>query len=604
MSNLISKRLVFLSSALLVLVSCSSSGVVKNPSEASKPADYFKIRSEKEITAKDFVAASQSTHAGRLSAEAFEKSKNLIDAFVVMSFALAVERPQSTGLGGGGFLILRHGQSGQVMAIDFREMAPRRAKPEMYVVDGQLREDLSREGVLAAGVPGFVAGVLQAHMLFGRTPVRELLKPVIQLAREGFEVYEELEYALSMSRDKLANDAQALEIFFKDGKPLRKGDLLVQENLAKTLEAIAKSGRNGFYRGAVGSAIVEQQASAGGLIDQADLNAYQVKMRTPVQTVIGDYQVYSMPPPSSGGTAVIQVLNTLEASDIKNIPADSAEYYHFFASALQKAFADRSKIMGDSDFVPVPYRRLSSKRYAKTFAATIDAAKAKPSRDLDPELWDMINPELAPKKESTETTHFSMLDDRGSMLASTQTVNGFFGAKVMVPGAGFFLNNEMNDFSVAAGVPNLFSAVGGPKANIIQGRKRPLSSMSPTLVLKKWRPFLALGSPAGTRIISCVSSVLSERLFREKDLFTSIAALRTHQQWYPDELRVESPGFSSEVKKSLTSLGHKIVESDLGCRISAVERIEKQNLRAVVDPRGYGTPVGLGKVEHDEPKSL
>ncbi len=611
MSKLIRNSSLILFSALVV-GSCAStsSGVLrsknspsaKNPAAATNSEDYFKRRGEKELLSKDFVAASQSTHAGKLASEAYAKSKNLMDAFVVMSFALAVERPQSTGLAGGGFLLFRHGQSGQVMAIDFREMAPRKASDKMYTVDGVLREDLSRQGVMAAGTPGFVAGVLQAHSLFGGTPIRELLQPVIKLAREGFEVYDELAFALDTSKDMLEKDTQAVEIFFKNGRPLRKGDLLVQENLAKTLEAIAKSGRNGFYRGTVATAIVEQQKAGGGLIEQSDLNGYQVKMRTPVQTVIGDFQIYSMPPPSSGGTAVIQILNSLEALNIKQVPADSAEHYHALASSMQKAFADRAKHMGDTDFVAVPYRRLSSKKYAKSVASMIDPAKAKTSREFETELWDAINPDKGAAKESSETTHFSMMDARGSMLASTQTVNGFFGAQVMVPGTGFFLNNEMNDFSVAVGVPNLYGSVGA-KANAVQARKRPLSSMSPTLVMNKWRPMLALGTPSGTRIISCVANVLTERLFREKDLFSSVAALRIHQQWYPDQIRVESPGFKSDVNKSLKAMGHNISEMDLGCRISAVER-DGKILKAVVDPRGYGTPVGLGQVEDVQAKPL
>lgn len=568
--------------------SCASRPV--NPSVNTSPDKFQKQRSEKEVVAQNFVAASQSIHAGRLAAEAYEKSKNIIDAFVVMSFALAVERPQSTGIAGGGFLLFRHGESGQVMAIDFREMAPGKTKADSYVIDGKVREDLSRLGVRAAGVPGFVAGVLQAHMLFGKTPVRDLLKPVVALARDGFEIDDELAYILYNAREGLKTDEQALSIFFKDGQPLKKGDILKQENLAKTLEIIAKLGRSGFYQGEVAKALVDQQTVGDGFITQADLNRYQVKMRDPVQTVIGDYQLYSMPPPSSGGTAVVQTLNTLEALDIKKTVPGSPEHYHLLAAALQKAFADRARHMGDPDFVNVPYRRLSAKKNAKAIAATIEAGKAKPSRDVDPELWDKIQP---PAKESTETTHFSMMDNRGNILASTQTINGFFGAQVMVPGTGLFLNNQMNDFSVAVGVPNQFGAVGS-QANEVKARKRPLSSMSPTLVLKKWRPMMALGSTAGTRIISCVSNVLVERLYREQDLYASVTALRTHHQWYPDEIQVEAPGFGSEKSAALKKMGYTINQSDLNCRVSAVERSEDQKLRAVSDPRGYGRPVGVG----------
>lgn len=587
-------------SLVLLFASCSSVPThtveLANPSVAKNPVEYQKKQSEKEVTAKDFVVASQSVYAAKLSAEAFEKSKNLIDAFVVMSFALAVERPQSTSLAGGGFLMFRHEAGGGVMAIDFREMAPAKATPAMYVVNGELKEDLSMQGPLAAAVPGFVAGVLQAHMLFGKTPIKELLQPVIKLARDGFEVYDELAYAIDTNKEFLLKDPQAASIFFKNGKPLRKGDLLVQENLAKTLEIIAKMGRRGFYHGEIAKAIVDQQAANGGIITQSDLNRYQVKMRTPVQTVIGDYQLYSMPPPSSGGTAVVEIMNTLEALKLSQTPDASAEHYHYVASAMQKAFADRARYMGDPDFVPVPFRKLSSKKNAKAIASTIDASKAKPSRDFDVELWDKIQP---PKqKESTETTNFSMMDSKGNMLASTQTVNGYFGANVMPAGTGFFMNNQMNDFSIAVGVPNMYGAVGS-KSNEIQPRKRPLSSMSPTLVLKKWKPMLALGTPSGTRIISCVSNVLVERLYRDKDLYSSVSALRVHHQWFPDEIRVEAPGFKPEVSDSLKKMGYKINNSDLGCRITAVERGDDRSLKAVVDPRGYGLPVGLGSMSHD-----
>lgn len=571
------------------MVSCVSSP--RNPSVATNAVDYQKKRAEKEFVAEKFVVSSQSVHSAKLASEAYEKSKNLIDAFVVMSFALAVERPQSTGIAGGGFLLLRHSESSQVMAIDFREVAPAKAKSDFYVVEGVLKEDLSSEGVKAAAVPGFVAGVLQAHMLFGKRPLKELLAPVIELARNGFEVYDELAYALYESQETLKKDPQALEIFFRDGKPLRKGDLLKQENLAKTLELISKSGKSGFYQGPVAQALVAQQESEGGIISRSDLNRYQVKMRDPVVSLIGDYQIYSMPPPSSGGTAVVQIMNSLEALNFSQTADKSSQHYHYLASSMQNAFSDRAKFMGDPDFVSVPFLKMASKKNAKKFSQGVDPLKAKASREFNPELWDKITaPAL---KESTETTHFSMMDSRGNMIASTQTINGFFGAQVMVPGTGFFLNNQMNDFSIAVGVPNLYGAVGS-KSNEIAGRKRPLSSMSPTLVLKKWRPMMALGSPSGTRIISCVSNVLVERLFRGQDLYSSVSALRTHHQWYPDAIRVESPGFEPKVKQELIDMGYQIQESDLGCRVSAVERGDDLKLKAVVDPRGYGTPVGVG----------
>jgi len=485
------------------------------------------------------------------------------------------------------------------MALDFRETAPRKATKNMYIIDGKLREDLSREGVLSSGVPGIVAGVLQAHMLFGETPIKKLLQPVVDFAEKGFEVYPELAYAIEVSAKELIKDPSAAKIFFKEGKPLKAGELLVRKDLAKTIGMIAKKGKRGFYSGEIAKKIVEDQVKRGGLISRRDLSRYQVKMRNPVKVYRGEYQIYSMPPPSSGGTGVIAAINML--SDMEAPKAkDSTMEAHMMATTLQKVFADRAEHMGDSDYVRVPYRKLSSKRYAKQFVSSLDLKSRTSSKDISPDLWKKIEPDEK-MPESSETTHFSMMDKKGNMISSTQTINGYFGAKYMVPGTGIVMNNQMNDFSIAVGQPNLFKSVGS-EANAVRALKRPLSSMSPTLVLHKWMPKLALGTPSGTRIISCVINVLYQNLYKDKDLYESVSALRFHHQWYPDEIRVEPPGFDPQTKAGLQKLGYKLNEKDLGCKISAVERLEDKTLRAVSDPRGFGFPAGVGEVRVAEVK--
>jgi len=512
---------------------------------------------------------------------------NIIDAAVAASFAISVERPHSTGIGGGGFLLFRDGKTGKVFAVDFRERAPLAARTRMYLdAQGNVIPNRSIDGILAVGVPGLVAGLLEVHKKWGKLPLSTVMAPAIHLADQGLIVYPALAEALDDRKDVLAQFAATRAIFLKsDGKPYVTGDRLVQKDLAATLKVIAKSGPGAFYRGRIAQAILEESRKSGGILSKKDLESYSVKWRKPIRGTFKGHEIISMPPPSSGGTHVIQILNILEQDDLAKLGPLSPAAIHLTASAMQMAFADRSKFMGDPDFVKVPTDALISKKYARALRATIDPARAKRST------------EVKPGYESSDTTHFSIMDSDGNMVASTQTINGWMGSGVVVPGTGILLNNEMDDFSAKPGASNLFGAVGG-SANSILPRKTPLSSMSPTLILKEGRPLLALGAPGGTRIISCVVQTILNFLEFRMPLAEAIALPRFHHQWSPDELSMElrtgAALPSLETRQALEKMGYVLNTGPdaVHCHVMAVARVGEQ-LVGASDPRDSGTAAAL-----------
>ncbi len=574
-------RKLGLLSLWFVLSACSSTTVIKGSSPIADFPD--RQRANYETTSDEFMIASQGEATTLAAKKMFELGGNVFDAAAAASFTIAVERPQSTGIAGGGFL-LAYTPKGKAVAVDFRERAPAKATEKMYQNSkGEVIPGKSTEGIFAVGVPGMVAGVLEIQKKYGRLSRAQVLAPAIELAEKGVVVYPHLAAALEKQKDVLWKSEAARPIFFRaEGQPLKVGDVLKQPDLAKVLSAIAEKGKDGFYKGWVAEAFLAETKKQGGLITQADLNTYPVKFRVPVTDDYGPYQIVSMPPPSSGGVHVVQILNILEGLPLAQAGAYSAETLHMTASAMQLAYRDRAKYLGDSDFVKVPLKNLTSDAYALKLRATIDKAAAKKS--------DALSTPDPRKPESKETTHFTIADKDGNVVSSTQTINGWFGSGVVVPGTGMVLNNEMDDFSAKPGVANKFGLVGG-KENAIAPGKRPLSSMSPTIVLQGSQPILALGSPSGSQIITCVALTTMNYLTYKMPLFEAVTALRYHHQYLPDQLLVEAPGLPAGLEADLKKLGHDVKTGEIGCKVQAVA-FESGHLRAVSDPRGEGFVAG------------
>jgi gamma-glutamyltranspeptidase/glutathione hydrolase len=561
---------------LIILVACSHKVRIVTP------ADH-EVRKDHEAHSRNVMVTTQGEATTRAALHVLEQGGNIIDAFVAASFAISVERPHSTGLGGGGFLIYFSKKDNQVYAFDFREVAPLKATSRMYLTKkGETRPLLSQEGVLAVATPGLVRGLWDIHKRFGKLPWKECLAPAVQIAREGFPLYEQLHEALEDRQELLMKDPDARATFYTpEGKIPGLGELIRQENLARTIELIADKGASGFYQGKIADAIVKTVKKKKGLISHKDLLWYKMKEREPVTAIYKGLKIYSMPPPSSGGVHVIQILKMLEPYELKNMGPQSAQAVHLTAQSMQRAFLDRMKYLGDPDFHKVPVKGLIDDKYLAELSVSINTKKAL--------KWNELK-EIKLPYESSDTTHFTIADSAGNMVASTQTINGWFGSGVVADGTGIILNNEMDDFAQKVGVQNLFGAVGG-QYNLVEARKRPLSSMSPTIITKNGEPYLALGSPSGTRIITCVAQTILNSVEFEMPLYESVAATRIHQQWQPDVLKIEAPYLSPETEKELTKRGHNIVHDGLGCSIQAIQR-EKNGWVGVSDPRGAGSALG------------
>lgn len=561
---------------LMVLIGCSHKvNIVANT--PGNPRHLHEAQSKRQMV------STQGEASTKAALEIFDKGGNIIDAFVAASFAISVERPQSTGIGGGGFLVYFSKKDKKVYAFDFREIAPRAAWADMYLTKkGETQPLLSQEGSLAVAVPGLVAGLYDIHKRFGKLPWSDTVGPAIRLAREGFPLYDHLHVALVDRKFLLLADPEASKIFFTEKKEVPSlGTIVIQENLAKTLEAIAEKGRTGFYSGKVAKAIVDTMKKKRGLISYQDLAQYEMKERAPVKGLYKGNEIYSMPPPSSGGIHVIQILKMLEPYNLKSYGPQSVDAVHLTAMGMQRAFLDRALYLGDPDFYPVPVKSLLDQGYLSDLSLALKKDKVQAATELRPTKLPY---------ESSETTHFTIADEEGNMAASTQTINGWFGSGVIAQGTGIILNNEMDDFAQKVGAQNLFGAVGG-KANLVQPKKRPLSSMSPTIILKNNEPVMALGTPSGTRIINCVAQTILNAIEFEMPLYEAVAATRIHQQWMPDELKVEGPYLSPKVEKQLEERGHKVVHGKLGCSIQAIKR-EKGEWVGVSDPRGEGLALG------------
>lgn len=580
------KKIALLTLISLFFLSCSSTVKTETPKSSVIISDFTAThRNDYVMTGKDYALATQGILTTKAATEILAKGGNLIDAFVAASFAISVERPHSTGIGGGGFLVFHQAKAKDTVVIDFRERAPRRAFKDLYLdKTGEYVSDLSKDGALAVAVPGLVKGLWEIHQKYGKLSWREVLEPAIKIADEGFFVYPDLEKALEDRKSVLMKFPDSRKIFIKaDGSSYKVGDVLVQKDLAHTLTAISKNGASEFYQGETAKKIVQFVKKEHGLVSSKDLLDYKTILRTPVQSKFMNYTVVSMPPPSSGGIHVVQFLKMLEKENWTPMEMNTAKVIHNQASAFQMAFADRAQYLGDPDFIKVPMSQLISEPYLNHRKKEIPLNKARAAADVK-----FGNVEQ--KYESTETTHMSFLDKDGNAISSTQTINGWMGSGAVATGTGIILNNEMDDFSAKPGVANLYGAVGSD-ANSIAPFKTPLSSMSPTIVFDETgKPIMSVGAPGGTRIISCTALTIFNHLFFKQSLESSVKNIRIHHQWQPDTLFIEQPGPAPRELEKLKAMGYKIELGGVPCRVmSASLDTNNSELTAVADPRDIGT---------------
>jgi len=502
------------------------------------------------VTAENGMVVTSQHLASEVGAQILRQGGNAVDAAVAVGYALAVTNPCCGNIGGGGFATL-HLADGRDLFINFREKAPLAATETMYLdAAGEVVPDLSLKGYLAIGVPGSVLGLDTLLQKFGTMPRAAVMAPAIKLAEEGFILNQGDADILATSTKHFVDQPNVAAVFLNQGKPWQAGEDLVQKNLATTLKLIAEKGPDAFYKGSIADAIVAASTAHGGVLAKKDFEAYTVTESPPVTCNYRGYELISSPPPSSGGTAVCEILNIVEGYPIAELGFRSAASVHVMAEAMRHAFVDRNFQLGDPDFVENPLERLLSESYAGEIRAKIGGAKASGSKD--------VQPGIAPH-EGTETTHYSIVDASGNAVAVTYTINALFGAKVIAGDTGFFLNDEMDDFTVKPGVANMFGLVQG-KTNVIAPGKRPLSSMSPTIVTKDGKTFMVLGSPGGSRIITIVVETIMNVVDHGMQVQEAVNAPRIHHQWLPDQITVEPFALSPDTAKLLTGMGHKIVE--------------------------------------------
>ena len=495
------------------------------------------------------MVATQHSLASQVGADLLQQGGNAVDAAVGVGFALAVVLPRAGNLGGGGFMLLHLAKENQTIALDYREMAPAAAYRDMYLDQhGRVDKNKARFSHAAAGVPGTVAGLLHAHRKYGKLSLAKVMGPALALAEQGFPITHDLADKLTHYSHVRKNPAARQAYYKADGSPYRAGEILRQPDLAWSLKQIMSHGQSAFYQGAIADRIVAEMKAHNGLITHQDLAQYRVVERAPVKGVYRGYEIASMPPPSSGGVHLVQMLNTLANFPITEMGYGSSRAIHTMTEAMKWAYADRSQYLGDPDFVEVPVAALISKAYAAKIADKIDPDQAVPSSQ--------IKPGLKLPAESRDTTHYSIMDADGNAVANTYTLNFSFGSGIMVPGTGILLNNEMDDFAAKPGTPNAFGLLGGD-ANKIEPGKRPLSSMTPTLVFKDGKPYMATGSPGGSLIITSTLQVISNVVDHGMNIASAVSSPRFHHQWQPDKLFME-PGFSPDTQALLRAKGQQI----------------------------------------------
>ena len=503
------------------------------------------------VTARHGMVVAQEARAARIGMEILRQGGNAVDAAVATGFALAVTYPRAGNIGGGGYMLVHLASRNIDTAIDYRETAPAATTPGIFLDErGEADPRKSRDSALAIGVPGTVAGLSLAHAKYGsgKFTLAQLIAPAIPLARKGIPIEDDTADSLPRSQARLARWPSTMKIFFADGRVLAPGATLVQHDLADTLTAIAETGPQAFYEGAIADKIVAAIRAGGGLMTRDDLKNYQAIERAPIQGRYRGYDVLSMPPSSSGGVILIEMLNILEG--YPDLAKDDGRRLHLMVEAMKLAYADRAAFLGDPASVDAPLARLLSKDYAAKLRARIDPARARPARE--------IHSGGATVREGDNTTHFSVVDRFGNAVSNTTTLNFSYGVGLVADGTGVLLNNELDDFAAKPGVPNAFGLVGGA-ANAPGPGKRPLSSMTPTIVLKNGKPFLVTGSPGGSRIITAVLQVILNVIDRKLSIADAVAEPRIHHQWSPDEVMVES-GLRGDLIRALEARGHNVAE--------------------------------------------
>jgi gamma-glutamyltranspeptidase/glutathione hydrolase len=491
------------------------------------------------------MVVSANAIASRVGAEVLRAGGNAIDAAIATGFALAVVHPTAGNIGGGGFMVIRF-PDGQVTALDFREKAPLAAHAEMFLDEnGEYSSQIHHNSHVAVGVPGTVAGFALAHEKYGSGAWGRLLDPAVALAEEGFELSETLAGSFGRVLRSMEQYPASMAKFSKDGTPYEIGDLWVQPELAASLGRIRDQGRDGFYLGETARLIAEEMVRGGGLITEEDLALYEAQERTPIQGTYRGYDIISMPPPSSGGTALVEMLNILEGYDLAAMGHNSATYVHHLTEAMRRAFRDRARFLADSDFADPPIERLTSKEYAEALRTEIDSERASVSAPSDITMAD----------ESPETTHYSVVDGSGMAVAVTYTLESGYGSKIVVPGGGFLLNNEMGDFNAGPGLTDERGLIG-TDPNLARPQQRMLSSMTPTILAKDGNLVAVVGSPGGRTIINSVLEVVLNVVDFGMTMPEAVAAKRFHHQWLPDAIRIEEEGVSPEALAALEAMGH------------------------------------------------
>jgi len=535
---------------------------------------------------KHAMVASVDAIASRVGADIMKRGGNAVDAAVAVALALAVTWPEAGNLGGGGFILLRKAE-GAEEAIDYRERAPLAATRDMYLdASGNIIKDASLVGYKASGIPGTVAGLALAHKRHGKLPWADLVEPARKLAAEGFPVSQYLARSLAGKRtmERLQKFPESWRIFERNGHPYEPGEIFVQPELAATLARIQKDPSD-FYRGETARLIVADMQAHGGTLTAEDLARYQPTVRTPLHGTYHGYEIITMPPPSSGGVALIEMLNMLEPYDLKSMGWHSAQEVHTMVEVMRRAYADRAKFLGDTDFVAVPVQGLMTRAYAEQRRKDIDAAHASDSKAV-------ASSEPA-RYESPQTTHFTIMDPDGTVVASTYTLNESYGSAVTAPGAGFLLNDEMDDFTSKPGVPNTYGLIQG-EANAIAPQKRPLSSMTPTIVMKDGKVLFAVGSPGGSTIINTVLQVVVNVIDFGMNIQEAIDSPRFHHQWLPDKIKWEPFEFSRDTADALGKMGHVFEDRPEFIGDAHAIGVDSQNgaRLGASDPRRGGHAVG------------
>jgi gamma-glutamyltranspeptidase/glutathione hydrolase len=528
------------------------------------------------VAAEHGMVVTAQQHATRIGVDVLRNGGNAVDAAVAVGYALAVVYPAAGNLGGGGFMTVQFAD-GRRTFVDFREMAPLAATADMYLdKNGAVIPDLSTRGHLAVAVPGTVAGLEYMREKYGTVPRAKLIEPALRLAEQGFVLEQGDVDMLREGTDDFRKDAPSADIFLKRGETFEVGEKLIQRDLARTLRNISQRGSDGFYRGETAIALTAASKAGGGIITQADLAAYRVRELPPLECSYRGFLVVSAPPPSSGGVVLCEMLNILEGYPLATYGWGSARAVHFQIEAMRHAYVDRNHLLGDPSFVDNPLAQLLDKTYADRIRARINPARAGNSMELKPGIE---------TREGKHTTHYSIADQFGNAVAVTYTLNDWFGARVTAAGTGVLLNNEMDDFTAKVGVPNIYGLVQG-EANKIEPGKRPLSSMTPTIVLREGKPWMIVGTPGGSRIITAVMLTMLNVIDYGMDIQEAVDAPRIHQQWLPESTFVETRGLSPDTIATLTAMGHKLTVPQPENHVAAI---------LIGAPALNGVPVGRNR---------